>query len=106
MAVHPMSEPDPYPGPLGAATALPPWSFAAPVFRAAVCAYPEDVWLEAPDLHGDPDARIRVSDLHPGTRILVNGSRDNGHRWQVILTCDQAGQFAVSRAPAAPPEDL
>lgn len=100
MAGNPVSELIPE------ATALPPWNASSATFRAAVYSVPEDVWLYGRDMDGDPDAKIRVSDMYPGTRFLVHGGSDARRRWQVLLTCGESGHFAVSRAPAAPPDGV
>jgi hypothetical protein len=81
--------------------ALPPHDFSSAVFRAAVYTDPVRVRVRlSVDRIGEAD--ICVTALAPGSRFIVSGPPERP--WHAILACEESGQFAVSRAPARPPE--
>lgn len=80
--------------------ALPPYDYSSMAFRAAVYTNPEVVWINALTQVGGFE--MRISEMLPDTGFLVLGPGERP--WQVLLTCEEAGWYTVSRAPVQPPD--
>lgn len=81
--------------------ALPPYDYSSMAFRAAVYTNPDAVRFRIRvDTVGDVD--LRVTDMSPGTTFSVRGPVERP--WLVLLTCEEAGWYTVSRAPVQPPD--
>lgn len=82
------------------ALALPPYDSSSMAFRAAVYAHPDMVRISVLTQAGGFE--MRVSGMLPGTELLVLGPAERP--WRVLLTCEEAGWYAVSRPPVPPPD--
>lgn len=78
------------------ALALPPYDSSSAVFRAAVYSHPEVVWMRVGNVG------LRVDEMAPGTTVRVLGPGERP--WRALLTCEEAGWYAVSRVPVPPPD--